>query len=133
MKTLGLALVLASSLCLPVIARAQSDTPPAASAEEAKALVKAASSIENRLPVGEATSFKAGETIYVWSEVTGAAGQEVEHVWKRDGKEVRRAKLSIGAKKWKTNSRMQKVGKGSYVVEVVLGEQKIGEVSFTVE
>jgi hypothetical protein len=99
----------------------------------AKAEVKAATGIENKMPTGEGTSFKAKEKVFVWSEVTGAAGQEVEHVWKRDGKEVNRAKFSIGAKRWRMNSRVPSAAKGAYVVEVMLGEQKLGEVSFTVE
>jgi len=113
------------------------DKPAVAKAEtpgdSAKAEVKAATGIENKLPTGEATSFKTSDTIYAWSEVTGANGQEVEHVWKRDGKEVRRAKFSIGGKRWRMNSRMRSPAKGAYVVEVTQGEQKLGEVSFTVE
>jgi len=99
----------------------------------AKAEVKAATGIEDRKPTGEATSFKSGTLIYVWSQVTGAKGQEVEHVWKRNDKEFRRARFSIGSVRWNMNSRMPNAGKGSYVVEVVLGEEKLGEVAFTVE
>jgi len=99
----------------------------------AHADMKAAPGIENRLPTGEATTFSAGTLIYVWSQVTGAQGKEVEHVWKRDGKEFRRAKFSIGSVRWNMNSRMPSAKKGAYVVETVLGEEKIGEVSFTVE
>jgi hypothetical protein len=65
--------------------------------------------------------------------VTGARGKEVEHVWKRDGKEFRRAKFAIGSVRWNMNSRMPGAKKGAYVVETVLGEEKLGEVSFTVE
>jgi uncharacterized Zn finger protein len=95
--------------------------------------VKAATGIENRLPTGEAASFTAGTLIYAWSQVTGAKDQEVEHVWKRDGKEFRRAKFSIGSARWSMSSRMPKAAKGAYVVEVVLGDEKLGEVSFSVE
>ena len=106
---------------------------PGTAGEGAKAEVKAATGIENRLPTGEANTFKAKDNIFVWSEVTGADGQDVEHVWKRDGKEVRRAKFTIGARRWRMNSRMRSAAKGAYVVEVVLGDNKLGEVSFTVE
>jgi len=99
----------------------------------AHADVKAATGIENRLPTGEATTFQKGTLIYVWSLVTGANGKEVEHVWKRDGKEFRRAKFSIGSKRWSMNSRVPGAAKGNYVVEVVLGDEKLGEVSFVVE
>jgi hypothetical protein len=105
----------------------------AAEASGARADMKAATGIENRLPTGEATTFPAGTLIYVWSQVTGARGKEVEHVWKRDGKEFRRAKFSIGSVRWNMNSRMPNAKQGAYVVETVLGEEKIGEVSFTVE
>lgn len=104
-----------------------------AEASGARAEVKAATGIEDRKPTGEATTFKAGTLIYVWSQVTGANGKEVEHVWKREGKEFRRAKFSVGSVRWSMNSRMPGARKGSYVVEVILGEEKLGEVSFTVE
>jgi hypothetical protein len=71
--------------------------------------------------------------VYVWSQVMGASGQTVEHVWKRDDKEIRRNKFPIGAKRWRINSRLSKAHKGSYVVEVVLGDQVLGDVKFTVE
>ena len=104
-----------------------------ASVSGAQAEVKAATGIEDRKPTGEATTFKAGTLIYVWSQVTGANGKEVEHVWKRDGTEFRRAKFSIGSVRWSMNSRMPGARKGSYVVEVIMGEEKLGEVAFTVE
>ena len=123
-------------------ARAEDQAPAAdkpaaaksdAAGDDAKAEVRAATGIENKLPTGVSATFKANDTVFVWSEVTGASGQEVEHVWKRDGKEFRRAKFAIGSKRWKTNSRMRNAGKGAYVVEVVLGDKALGEVSFTVE
>jgi hypothetical protein len=42
-------------------------------------------------------------------------------------------KFSIGSKRWSMNSRMPSATNGSYVVEVVLGEKKLGDVSFVVE
>ena len=135
MKPLSLAIVLTYSLLASTVVRAESSTEAttADSADDVKADVKAAAGIENRLPTGEANSFKTGETVYVWSQITGANGKVIEHVWKRDGQEIRRARLPVGAKRWKTNSRLQKAAKGAYVVEVVLGDQQIGEVAFTVE
>ncbi|HJX54271.1 MAG TPA: DUF2914 domain-containing protein [Polyangia bacterium] len=123
-------------------ARAEDQAPAAdkpaaaksdAAGDDAKAEVRAATGIENKLPTGVSATFKANDTVFVWSEVTGASGQEVEHVWKRDGKEFRRAKFAIGSKRWKTNSRMRNAAKGAYVVEVVLGDKTLGEVGFTVE
>jgi len=104
-----------------------------AEAKPAHADVKAATGIEKREPTGEADKFEAGTTIYVWSRVFDADGEDVEHVWKRDDKEFRRAKFHIGSVRWTVNSRQRNAKKGSYVVEVVRGEDKLGEVSFTVE
>jgi nucleoid-associated protein YgaU len=104
-----------------------------AEAKPAHADVKAATGIENREPTGEADKFPAGTTIFVWSRVFDAKDQDVEHVWKRDDKELRRAKFHIGSVRWTVNSRQRNAKKGSYVVEVVCGEDKLGEVSFTVE
>jgi len=121
------------SLSLPAFAEEAAKETPAATATDAKADVKAASGIENRLPTGEGTSFPAKSAVYVWSEITGANGQEVEHVWKKDDKELRRAKFQVGSKRWRVNSRVPSAGKGSYVVEVVLGDKVLGDVKFTVE
>jgi hypothetical protein len=111
----------------------EGEAAKAAAPSGAHADVKAATGIENRLPTGEATSFKAGTLIYVWSQVTGANGKEVQHVWKRDGQEFRRAKFSIGSVRWSMNSRMPGAKKGNYVVEVMLGDEKLGETTFVVE
>ncbi len=107
-----------------------------ADATEGKAAhadVKAATGIENRKPTGEADKFTAGTTIYVWSQVFDAKDKEVEHVWKKDDKEFRRAKFQVGSPRWSVNSRQQNAKKGAYAVEVVCGDDKLGEVSFTVE
>lgn len=127
--------VFALTLGMGAVAQAQDAKPAAAAAAaaEGKADVKACTGIENRMPTGEGTSFKAKETVYVWSEVSGMAGKDVEHVWKRDGKEIRRAKFSVAAKRWRMNSRQQNAAKGAYEVEVVAGDQKLGQVTFTVE
>jgi len=151
MKTLLLSTCLLFTLAVTGTARAEDDSTKgkransetenktgapdgkAAAASGAHAEVKAATGIEDRKPTGEAATFKAGTLIYVWSQVTSAKGQEVEHVWKREGKEFRRAKFSIGSVRWSMNSRMPGAARGSYVVEVVVGEEKLGEVAFTVE
>ncbi len=101
--------------------------------DEPTALLKAATSIEARQPVGEATEFKPGEKVYVWSQVKGAEGQEVEHVWKRDGKEIQRYKLDIGSANWRTSSRLQSVKPGSYTVDVMSGDRSLGSISFAVK
>ncbi len=118
----------AAALALSVAPFAVAEEAPATSA-----VVKAATSIEAREPVGEAKQFKAGERIYVWSKIEGAEGQQIDHVWKKDGKEIFRAKLDVQSKRWRTNSRMQSPKAGSYVVDVLQGEQQLGSVQFTVE
>jgi hypothetical protein len=143
MKKLILTALMTLALFVAPAVRAEETAEPApekeqnkaddAEAKTARADVKAATGIENREPTGEATTFPAGTLIYVWSRVFDAKDQSVEHVWKRDGQEFRRAKFHIGSPRWTVNSRMQKAKKGEYVVEVVMGEDKLGEVSFTVE
>lgn len=126
LKTLLTAVTL--SVALPALA----DDKPAAAAGEASAVVKAATEIQNREPVGEATQFKKGDKIYVWSQLRNLEGQSIDHVWKKDGKELYRAHLDVGSKSWRTNSRRQNAQPGSYVVEVMQGETQLGSIAFTV-
>ena len=99
---------------------------------EPAAEVKAATAIVDREPVSPGTTFKQGETIFVWSILTDCAGSSAQHVWKRDGKEAWSTTLAIGSKKWVTNSR-RTVKAGSYVVEILGGDgTKLTEVTFTV-
>src|SRR5687767_13922973 len=46
----------------------------------ATAEIKAGTGVENREVVGEATSFPAGSTVFVWSRVTNGEGN-IKHVW----------------------------------------------------
>ncbi|HVK71978.1 MAG TPA: DUF2914 domain-containing protein [Kofleriaceae bacterium] len=126
-------------LALSGVAAAQPQTQPAkpASPSEptaAAAEVKAAKKVENREPVDEGASFAKGETVWIWSRVTGASGTTVKHVWKRDGKDVWTATLKIGSNKWTTSSRRTMSTPGSYAVDVVGADGAIlGSVSFTVQ
>lgn len=131
----SLTAALALSATAAPLAHAEDKLPAAAASPttDASAEVKAATAIENREPAGEAASFKAGEKIYVWSKIKGAEGEDVEHVWKRDGKEIFRAKLEVQSKAWRTNSRLQKPKAGDYVVEVIGKDKTLGSVSFKVE
>ena len=106
---------------------------PAARADEAAATVKSCTGVENRQPVGEGASFKPGDTVYVWTEVTGADGADAAQVWKRDGKEFRRVAFHVGSKRWRYNARVPRAAAGAYVVEVVSGDKKLGEVAFAVK
>jgi hypothetical protein len=102
-------------------------------ADGAAAEVKAAKGVENKLPVEEGTSFDKGTKVWVWSLVTGADGQTVKHVWKRDGKDEWTANLKIKSAKYTTHSR-RNVRAGEYTVEVLAEDgSKIGEVSFSVK
>jgi hypothetical protein len=99
----------------------------------ASAEVKAGTGVEKHEIVGEATSFPAGTTVWVWSRVTNAEGN-VKHVWKHDGKEVWTATLPVGSKLWSTQSRRTIPSAGSWEVEVQTeAGASIGTVSFTIQ
>jgi len=102
---------------------------------DAAAEVKAGTGIEDREPTGVASSFKKGDTVFVWSNITEADGQTVEHAWKLDGKEVFKVSFEVKSKRWRVNSRRRNLAAGAYVVEVTAddGKKKLGEVSFKVE
>lgn len=135
-----IALVFASTLIAGAAADTASAQSPAtqpsqpAPASGAAADVKAAKGVENREPVEPGTTFEAGTTVWAWSQVTGAQGTTVKHVWKQDGKEVWHATLKIGSNKWTTYSRRKIMKAGSYSVDVV-GEDgsTLGTVEFTVQ
>lgn len=111
---------------------ADSAVPSQAAAAPA-AEVKAAKGVESREPVDESTSFAAGEKVYIWSRITGAANTTVKHVWKKDGTEIWSASLPVKSVRWTTYSR-RSVSAGQYEVEVQ-GEDGsvIGSVSFSVQ
>jgi len=102
-------------------------------ASGASAEVKAGTGVEKHEIVGEATSFPAGTTVWVWSRVTNAEGN-IKHVWKRDGKEVWTATLPVGSKLWSTQSRRAIPSAGSWEVSVQTeAGASIGTVSFTIQ
>jgi len=102
-------------------------------ASGAAAEVKAGTGVEKHEIVGEAASFPAGSTVWVWSRVTNGEGN-IKHVWKRDGKEVWSATLPVGSKLWTTMSRRTIPAAGSWEVAVTseAGAQ-LGTVSFTIQ
>ena len=107
--------------------------PMSASAQPA-AEIKAAKGVEKREPVDEGSTFAVGDTVYAWTRVTDAAGTKVTHVWKRDGKEVWKASLRIGSKRWTTNSRRKMSKPGAWTVDVLAEDgTALGTVSFTVQ
>jgi len=116
--------------------------PPAAEAKPkeapkdtsgASAEVKAGTGVEKHEIVGEATSFPAGTTVWVWSRVTNAEGN-IKHVWKHDGKEVWSATLPVGSKLWSTQSRRTLSATGSWEVDVQTeAGASIGTATFTIQ
>ena len=107
---------------------------PASAFAQPAAEIKAAKGIEKREPVDAGTTFAAGDTVYAWTRVTDAAGTKVTHVWKRDGKEVWKASLRIGSKRWTTNSRRKMSKPGAWTVDVVAEDgTSLGSVAFTVQ
>ncbi|HLL25003.1 MAG TPA: DUF2914 domain-containing protein [Kofleriaceae bacterium] len=95
--------------------------------------VKAGTGVEKREVVGEATTFPAGTTVWVWSKIV--EGQPaVKHVWKRDGKDVWTATLAVSGKSWSTSSRRAIPKPGSWEVDVQTQDgTSIGSVAFKVE
>jgi hypothetical protein len=107
------------------------DAPKDASGASAE--VKVGTGIDKHEIAGEAASFPAGTTVWVWSRVTNAEGN-IKHVWKLDGKEVWTATLAVGSKKWSTQSRRAIAKPGSWSVDVQTeAGASLGTVSFTVQ
>jgi hypothetical protein len=99
----------------------------------ASAEVKVGTGVEKHEIAGEAASFPAGTTVWVWSRVVNGEGN-IKHVWKRDGKEVWTATLAVGSKRWATSSRRTIPAAGSWAVDVVTeAGASLGTVSFTVQ
>ena len=115
----------------PAAADAPKDAPKDASGASAE--VKVGTGVEKHEIAGEAASFPAGTTVWVWSRITNGEGN-VKHVWKRDGKEVWSATLPVGSKRWATSSRRTIPSAGSWEVAVTseAGAQ-FGTVSFTIQ
>jgi hypothetical protein len=74
--------------------------------------------IENRKPIDQDRPFVAGETVYAWTNVHEYENGVVEHVWKKDGREIARYSIDIGGSRWRTWTR-QRVQEGRYAVEVI--------------
>jgi hypothetical protein len=63
--------------------------------------------------------YLSGETVFAWSALIGVPSGFVEHVWTRDGVEVARHMLPVGAgRRWRTWSHV-KVLPGDYEVRVI--------------
>ena len=90
--------------------------------------------VDRQLIDGESpeSPFRAGETVCAYSSVAGQRNGFVEHVWSRDGLEVARHYLPIGAtRRWRTWSR-HRLEAGEYVVQVFAPDGKrLASHSFT--
>lgn len=99
----------------------------------ASAEVKVGTGVENHEIVGEAASFPAGTTVWVWSRVVNGEGK-IKHVWKRDGKDIWSATLALGSRRWSTQSRRAITTPGSWTVDVQTeAGASLGTASFTIQ
>lgn len=75
-----------------------------------------------------------GETVVAWSAVSGLPSGFIEHIWSRDGVEIARHYLPVGAgRRWRTWTR-HRVDAGEYTVQVRAPDgQLLRELRFEVE
>lgn len=78
--------------------------------------------------------YLGGDRVVAWTSVTGLKAGFIEHVWYRDGEEVARHYLPVGAgRRWRTWSR-HTVSAGEYQVKVLGPDGTLlQEVAFTVD
>jgi hypothetical protein len=78
--------------------------------------------------------FLDGERVVAWTAVSGLPSGFIEHVWYRDGVEVARHYLPVGAgRRWRTWSRHE-VQLGDYQVKVLAPDGTLlRDVSFSVD
>ena len=106
---------------------------PTAPTTDASAEIKVGTGVEKFEITGEAATFPAGTTVWVWSKITNGEGT-IKHVWKRDGSPVWTATLAVGGKKWATQSRRAIPKAGAWEVEVQTeAGASLGSVKFTVQ
>ena len=103
----------------PVMLWAQEEKPASALTVEAKACT----GVQDRMPVGEGTTFPAtvGQ-VYLWTKISGALGEiTVKHVWLRDGKEMATVDLPVKTGSYRTWSakKIPPSWTGSWEVHVV--------------
>lgn len=141
MRVMRSTVLLLIALAAGAAGSAQADDakqPPAAkdapnNASRVSVEVKAGTGVEKHEITGEAQSFPAGTTVWVWSRITNGEGN-IKHVWKHDGKEVWSATLPVGSKLWSTMSRRTIPAAGSWQVDVQTeAGAQIGTVSFTIQ
>jgi transcriptional regulator with XRE-family HTH domain len=73
--------------------------------------------VDHRLE-GRADSFEEGRVVYFQTRVVGGRrGDEIRHVWMREGRVVQAVDLAIGGAHWRTHSRKTLWGTGRWAVE----------------
>lgn len=97
-----------------------------------------ATGVQDREPVGEATSFDANVgTLYFYTVLEGDfPDQQVEHVWLHDGEEVARVPLTVRGPRWRTWSMktMPAEPSGTWTVRVLNASgAELETVEFTVD
>ena len=76
--------------------------------------------VKNRQLVGRGDRFTEGTKVWFWTQVQGGnAGDEIDHVWLREGVEAVRISLRVGGSRWRTQSaKMLRAGSaGDWAVE----------------
>ena len=94
-------------------------------------------SVEERAPVGADDTFPAGtERLFCFTDVRGAEGETIVHVWIHEGTTRARVELDIGADRWRTwsSKRLLPSWTGSWEVKVMTAAGAVLEtLAFTVE
>ena len=130
------AVLLASAMVLPSVARAQEPAQAGAPKAAAAAEVSVGTSIADRALVGSAESFPKGtEKLFCFSRVSNAENSEVEHVWYKGDAEQARVKLKIGGSPWRTHSSktLGPDASGDWRCDVVQDGKVLKSVAFKVE
>ncbi len=76
--------------------------------------------VVDRELVGVSSQFREGESVYFWTRVVGGEpGDEIRHVWLRNGKAKGLVELPVNASQWRTHSRFDLApgSAGPWVVE----------------
>jgi len=91
--------VMLVAVCAATVAAQDEATKPDLTAE-----ITIATSIAERMPVGEADTFSADvEQLWGWTRILGATDTiVVRHVWLRDGEEMASVELPVRSKSWRT-------------------------------
>jgi hypothetical protein len=101
----------------------------AAQEESATADLQVGTEIEDREPVGVATTFPADiGRLFAWSRLTGLEGAAVEHVWRYPAGDVEAVvPLEIGGSPWRTwsSKTIPPDWAGEWLVEVRDGEGNV--------